>query len=394
MASDENTLSIRSRHGLLRDLIPIYSLYQLAPNLIAISLILWLSVSIGYFPKMMMPVVMLGWVFQFVARPSVMTISNTQAAWLELALGDQGFYEWSDVDGRWRLLDQQWWQRLPHLFIELIPEDSMTVKVIAPHYVMESLRASLELLEEHKILIPQGSQPFSFEPAESVKLPWHMQLPAAVLGAACVVAWVWFIFKKGSAGMVDWGVSGLALSQGRFDTIVLHMFAHGGLTHLIMNMSVLAAIGGPLSARLGSAPHNWLRFLLLYFLSGLAGAALYVAIHPAGTVPMVGASGALYGLFGLTVRAPATSAGVLSVKSMKIRRVSWDLVKQNAFLFALLWALAWASGTAGGLAWESHLGGFLFGLLAGPKLLPRLSESTSDIETSREPIAHILAPTD
>lgn len=392
MAGDENGLSIRSRHGVLRDLLPIYSFYQLIPNLIVSGVIVWLSHSIGHFPKVALPIAMLGWVFQFVSRPSLMTVSKVQAEWLEEVLGEQGLHERSEADGRWRLLDLKWWERLPHLFIEFVPGEA--VRVIAPRDVMESLRTSLELLAEHELLFPQGNPPLSFEPVEPEPLGWQMQVPAAVLGAACVIAWVWYNAAHQFAGMADWGVSGAALERGRFDTIFLHMFAHGGAAHLIMNMTMLAAIGGALTARLGPAPLSWLRFLLLFLLSGLTGAALYLAVHPAGVVPMVGASGALYGLLGLLIRAPANGAGVLPVKSRRIRRVSWDLVKQNAFLFALLATMAWASGTAGGLAWEAHLGGFLFGLLAGPKLLARVSEVGPDMEASGRPTTQALAPAD
>ncbi|OYY61588.1 MAG: hypothetical protein B7Y51_09915, partial [Burkholderiales bacterium 28-67-8] len=38
--------------------------------------------------------------------------------------------------------------------------------------------------------------------------------------------------------------------------------------------------------------------LTLFAVSGLLGAALYLTLHPAGAVPMVGASGALCGLWG------------------------------------------------------------------------------------------------
>ena len=363
-----NELAIRSRHGLLRDLVPIYSVYQLLPNLVGLGLLLWLSDWLGHFPILGFVVVMLGWVFQFVSRPSVMKVSPAQAAWLEALLDEQGYYGQSEADGRWRTLEKQWWQRWPHQFIQFSPGDG--VMVTAPRDVMESLRANIEVLQEQgELSFPEG--PITYQPAEPERLPWHMHVPAVVLGAACVIAWVGHLFTGDGLDMLDWGVSGEALRHGRYETIFLHMFAHGGAMHLTMNTSALAAVGGPLTARLGPAPLNWLRFVLLFLLSGLAGAALYLALHPGGAVPMLGASGALYGLFGLLIRAPAADGAVLDIKSSRIRRIGWDLVKQNAFLFVLLALLAWSSGGAGGLAWEAHLGGFLFGLLAGPRFLPR-----------------------
>jgi membrane associated rhomboid family serine protease len=390
MARTENELlKIRSRHGPLRDLVPIYSLYQLLPNLVVFTLVLWLSLWLGQLPSIIVMVVMLGWVFQFVSRPSEMVIAKEQAAWLEAVLEAQGFYGKSESDGRWRMLRSSWWQRWPHLFIEFVPGDPVTV--IAPRDVMNALRSALELVEEHgELRYASAAQPFAFEPLKQEpepELPWHMKVPAAVLGAVCVVAFLWVDFTGGVDGMSRWGLSASALSEGRFETVFLHMFAHGGPMHLAMNTTALVGIGATLTSRLGRFPLNWLRFLVLFFLSGLAGGALFLALHPMGTVPMVGASGALYGLIGLMIRTPAGGT-VLAVKSREIRRVGWDPVKQNAFLFALLALIAWTSGTAGGLAWEAHLGGFLFGLCIGPKLLPRAAETTANGELISDTFVH------
>jgi membrane associated rhomboid family serine protease len=101
---------------------------------------------------------------------------------------------------------------------------------------------------------------------------------------------------------------------------------------------------------------------------------------------MVGASGTLYGHIGLLIQTPADGGAVLDVNSRRIRQIGWDLVKENAilctFLCALLALIAWTSGTAGGLAWEAQLGGFLFGLSLGPKLLPRAAAMRSEAELS------------
>ena len=109
---------------------------------------------------------------------------------------------------------------------------------------------------------------------------------------------------------------------------------------------------------------------------------------------MLGASGALYGLLGLLIRAPVDGTNVLPLTSPQIRRVGWGLAKENAFLFVLLATLAWASGTAGGLAWEAHLGGFLFGLLVGPKLLPQPSGLPLGSKTSARLSLEEPAPAD
>lgn len=368
MTGSVDQFRIRSRYGVLRDLVPIYSFYQLLPNLAGLGLTLWMVVGLGRFPPILAVPLLVGWLVQYQSRPVTMRVSPEQAAWIEAVLDGQRFFARSETDGRWRTTGKQRWQRWPHQFIGFVP-DAQGVTVTAPHETMETVRDALELARDQgEVFYTYDGRPFEFEAVEQEPLPRHVRVPAIAIAILCVTAWFWHMV---SGGMTDWGLSGAALAQGRFETLVLHMFAHGGAVHLFMNMSVLVAIGGPLVARLGPPPLSWLHFVTFYFLSGLAGAALYLALHPAGTVPMVGASGALYGLFGLFVRAPADGGAPETLRSTRIWRVSWDLAKQNVFLFVLLALMAWSSGGMGGLAWEAHLGGFLFGLLAGPKFLPR-----------------------
>lgn len=387
MAAPLNELTIRSRYGWLRDLIPIYSLYQLIPNIAAITAILWLYDWQALVTKQSALPLMIGWVTQFMMRPSTMVISQAEAAWVEAALHDQAFYDRSDTDGRWRRTGQGWWQRWPHQFIELIPGERVTL--IAPRDVLEAIRAALEQMEDHGDSWFDGDRPFGLQPPETAPLRRTDHVPAIAIGAASIFTAVWLIATRGLSGIVDWGLSAAALSQGRFETIFLHMFTHGGLWHLVMNLSVLAAIGGVLTARLGPPPLAWLRFLLLFVLSALAGAALFLALHPTGSVPMVGASGGIYGLIALLLRTRPDGGPVLAIRSRTIRRSGWALVKENAFLFLLLAVMSWVGDAAIGLAWEAHLGGFLFGLLAGPWFLPRAANAPDDGTT--EPMAQSLS---
>jgi membrane associated rhomboid family serine protease len=203
------------------------------------------------------------------------------------------------------------------------------------------------------------------------QVPWHARVPVYLLALPMIAAFVVVTFQAGapSGAMRDWGVSGAALAAGRYHTIASHMFAHGGFAHIFMNMSALFAIGGPLVTRLGSPPAAWLRFLMLFGISGLAGAALFIAIHPSGTVPMLGASGAIYGLLGTLIRMDRDGLYVIPLQRRFIGRFTTDFVRDNLLLFVLLTVPALLMGSGGGVAWEAHLGGFAFGLLAGPRFL-------------------------
>lgn len=380
MQGPSTDLTIRSRYGWLRDLIPIYSPVQLALNAAAILLILWLHDWRALVTQHTALPLLLGWALQFMRRLSTMRLSHAQAAWVEAALSEQKFYDRSETDGRWWRTNQDWWQRWPNHYVELQIDLSAGdgVTLIAPRDVMETIRTAFEQMEEHGDCWFDGERPFALDPPDTAPLPPTAHVPGTAIGAASVLAMIWLLATRGPDGIVDWRLSAAALAEGRFETIVLHMVTHGGLWHLVMNLSVLAAIGGMLTARLGPPPLAWLRFLLLFVFSALAGAALFLVLHPMGSVPMVGASGGIYGLIALLLRTRADGGPLLSIKSKKVRRSGWALLKENAFLFVLLALMSWFGDAAIGLAWEAHLGGFLFGMIAGPWFVPRTARSKGD----------------
>jgi len=76
-------------------------------------------------------------------------------------------------------------------------------------------------------------------------------------------------------------------------TFLTYMFLHGGPLHLAFNLLALFMFGGPVEERLGSRAFIW-----LYLLCGMGGAALSFLLRLLVRieVPIVGASGAIYGL--------------------------------------------------------------------------------------------------
>jgi len=129
---------------------------------------------------------------------------------------------------------------------------------------------------------------------------------------------------------------------------VAHMFLHADWAHVGINAATLAAFGAPVERFLGGG-----RYLVFYLITGLAGAALHAAIYPDSMDPMLGASGAISGLFG----------GLLLMMRQR--------GNMNALVpFAILWivmqvGLGFFGSTAGGdrIAWAGHVGGFIAGLL-------------------------------
>jgi membrane associated rhomboid family serine protease len=79
------------------------------------------------------------------------------------------------------------------------------------------------------------------------------------------------------------------------------------------------------------------RFTVLYFASGVAGALLHLAVDPHSSVALVGCSGSIAGIMAIL--------GVLRPRSL-------GFVVMNVY-----WA--W-TGTAGGISFAAHLSGFSF----------------------------------
>lgn len=127
---------------------------------------------------------------------------------------------------------------------------------------------------------------------------------------------------------------------------VTYGFLHAGFLHLAMNLMALLSLAPDLCARYGAR-----RFLLLYALSQFGGALGFGLLGPVD-VPMIGASGALFGLAGAYV-----ANGYIRRRrsGLSLRPILQVLLLLLVINFLLWWALD------GQLAWETHLGGFVVG---------------------------------
>ena len=126
-------------------------------------------------------------------------------------------------------------------------------------------------------------------------------------------------------------------------------FLHAGLLHLCLNMLTLVSLGLPVIARVGG-----LSFILLYWVSMLGG-GLGFALLSDSYRPMVGASGALFGLAGAIL-----AWEYLDRRNLKV--ALWPVARAVILLIGLNVALYYAMDRL--LAWEAHFGGFLLGWIS------------------------------
>ncbi len=133
-------------------------------------------------------------------------------------------------------------------------------------------------------------------------------------------------------------------------------FLHAGILHLLINTLTLFGLAPAVIDRVGA-----FKFLLLYGGSQIGGGLGALGLG-ATWVPVVGASGALFGLAGAIV------AWEYADRFTAQDRL-WPVVRAVLILIAMNVALWWV--LSGRLAWETHLGGFVAGWILAFIIDPR-----------------------
>ncbi|WP_028771613.1 rhomboid family intramembrane serine protease [Shewanella waksmanii] len=141
-------------------------------------------------------------------------------------------------------------------------------------------------------------------------------------------------------------------------TLLTHMFLHGDLMHLAGNMYFLYVVGDNLEDALGK-----LRFVGLYLLCGFAAAAAQIGADPQSNIAMVGASGAIAGLFGMYLLwfRHASLTFMFIVFQKKLSPMAF-------FAIWLVFNIVGLMMAGQGVAYWAHIGGFVAGLLVGLSL--------------------------
>lgn len=150
-------------------------------------------------------------------------------------------------------------------------------------------------------------------------------------------------------------------------TLITHMFVHGGIAHLLINMFVLFSLGNLCEKIIGKK-----RFVWFYLISGIFAGVLSVIlagffgtselgarIFGSPDVFMVGASGAIFAIAGLYV---------LLLPRLKFMIIFLPFFSLPAFIMVplvlvVMWGLSiignWPIGNV------AHFGGFLAGVIYG-----------------------------
>ncbi len=133
--------------------------------------------------------------------------------------------------------------------------------------------------------------------------------------------------------------------------LVSYMFLHGGLMHIFFNMFSLWMFGSDLERQWGTR-----EFLKFYFVTGIGAAIITFLLQINSTVPVIGASGAIYSvLVGFAVLYPNRLVYIWFLFPIKVKYLVMVLIG--------LGVLASWSQHSDGIAHFTHLGGALIGYL-------------------------------
>ncbi|MEO0206595.1 MAG: rhomboid family intramembrane serine protease, partial [candidate division WOR-3 bacterium] len=144
-------------------------------------------------------------------------------------------------------------------------------------------------------------------------------------------------------------------------TIFTSMFIHANFMHILGNMLFLWVFSDNVEDRLGHA-----KFVLFYFICGIAAVFLHSIITPNSRIPMVGASGAISGVLGAYIvffpRARILSLIPLGL-FMRVAYLPSLFFIGIWFLYQFFLGLVSMSIKGGGVAYFAHIGGFVAGVL-------------------------------
>src|SRR5437870_5947448 len=133
--------------------------------------------------------------------------------------------------------------------------------------------------------------------------------------------------------------------------LVTYIFLHGGFFHILFNMFGLYMFGGELEATWGTR-----QFTKFFFICGVGAALTSVVASPHSPIPIIGASGAIFGLL--------LAYGVLFPNRLIYLYMIIPIpAKWFVVIFGAITFLSALSATGSGVAYVAHLGGMLVGFI-------------------------------
>lgn len=145
------------------------------------------------------------------------------------------------------------------------------------------------------------------------------------------------------------GQYGPLIDYGQWWRLVTAMFLHGGLLHILFNMYALYILGDQIEHIFGK-----IRYIVLYFVTGVIASVFSYIVEP--DILSVGASGAIFGLFG----------ALLVFAIIERDKINKGALGNLVFIIVLNLYIGANSSNINNYA---HIGGFISGIVLGLLLM-------------------------
>jgi len=166
---------------------------------------------------------------------------------------------------------------------------------------------------------------------------------------------VFAVSKSPDSIVFQWGFTPNRIMQiSSLPTLITHMFLHGDILHLFINMLIFLQFGILCESKV-----YWYEFLTLYFGSGVFAAVFHAFFNLRSDIPCIGASGAIFGILaGAALLYPEREAYLfIGFIPTKIRLLDGVVI---AFVVETLYAFV---GLNPYIAHFAHIGGGIAGAL-------------------------------
>ncbi|MDD5135766.1 MAG: rhomboid family intramembrane serine protease [Candidatus Omnitrophica bacterium] len=219
------------------------------------------------------------------------------------------------------------------------------------------IRSIDEMIEPY-IAIPLSFLGYAFPAGDNVLTKRY---PYVTVGIIVLCA---FMFFPGEPAMTSLSlIADKVVKEKEFYRLITAAFLHAGILHILGNMWFLWVFGRSVEDRMGRVP-----YAALFLTSAVFSSILFIATIKDGSVPCVGASGAISGVIG---------AYLILLPKAKIKfNIYWKYGTQRFATYAPSWAyiLVWilmnvffgmmeAGSKTVGVAYWGHIGGFVGGII-------------------------------
>lgn len=205
-------------------------------------------------------------------------------------------------------------------------------------------------------LHPMHREPYgALVPSKSYQVTPYLVYANALVFVAMVVAGISPLHPTAQQLFVWGGNFRPAVADGEWWRLLTYMFLHGGAMHLLMNTFALLYIGMYLEPLMGK-----FRFASAYILTGICAGLLSITMH--GFSVGVGASGAIFGMYGVFLSMLTTNHIQKTLRKTMLRSILFFVVLN------LLYGLQGNTDNA------AHIGGLLSGMIIGYVYYPGISK--------------------